>query len=530
MAMKDGSKYRVRARSLTSMPEGDPGDSWNAVSAVVEMESFGPPEGKKARDSRWATWASCLPCWTEDDKDLASWRLSDAERAKARECLAEARRTSKDGYHRPSMCFIRQDILTGKWAHFQLGTGNEKKPRQTESKSKQVPMRPIHEEPEQLDGCPFCASHVPEAADVLRFEKIPNGEGESQGTETMLMANFWKYDAYETLMVAGHQLKNDWSRPNGRPWQVRVVRNIYPSMSVPREYYDDGCDTGFLDDRAGNMINPGVGHPLYLQVPGVGFNDVVIETPLHNMCAALEQEECIALALRAIVIRGQQLLSNPLVGYVTVFKQHKCGSIVHAHWQIITTPFVPSSVDVQLIRAARLKQRFGLCVGCQVLVSAPTGTDLASERLVLETEHFVVSAPFACRERWRLYLAPKRHSPDFFQILPLELEDLAHVLKRVLQMYYFKLDDCPFNIAVWTRPSCETQRSSWFHKFRLCGGSESYNYFHWYIGFYPRGKAVPQGFKNATDIAPMKNLPEDDAMIMRQWLAELEMAGDSPST
>eukprot|EP00913_Durusdinium_trenchii_P034843 g32592.t1 len=226
-----------------------------------------------------------------------------------------------------------------------------------------------------------------------------------------------------TLMVAGHQLKNDWSRPNGRPWQVRVVRNIYPSMSVPREYYDDGCDTGFLDDRAGNMINPRVGHPLYLQVPGVGFNDVVIETPLHNMCAALEQEECIALALRAIVIRGQQLLSNPLVGYVTVFKQHKCGSIVHAHWQIITTPFVPSSVDVQLIRAARLKQRFGLCVGCQVLVSAPTGTDLASERLVLETEHFVVSAPFACRERWRLYLAPKRHSPDFFQILPLELED-----------------------------------------------------------------------------------------------------------
>lgn len=29
------------------------------------------------------------------------------------------------------------------------------------------------------------------------------------------------------------------------------------------------------------------------QVPGVGFNDVVIETPLHNMCAALEQEECL---------------------------------------------------------------------------------------------------------------------------------------------------------------------------------------------------------------------------------------------
>lgn len=28
---------------------------------------------------------------------------------------------------------------------------------------------------------------------------------------------------------------------------------------------------------------------------------------------------------------------------------------------------------VQLIRAARLHKRFGVCVGCQVLVSAPTG-------------------------------------------------------------------------------------------------------------------------------------------------------------
>ena len=49
-------------------------------------------------------------------------------------------------YHNMELALCRgpvwQDILTGKWAHFQLGTGNEKKPRQTESKSKQIPMRP----------------------------------------------------------------------------------------------------------------------------------------------------------------------------------------------------------------------------------------------------------------------------------------------------------------------------------------------------------------------------------------------------
>ena len=39
-----------------------------------------------------------------------------------------------------------------------------------------------------------------------------------------------------------------------------------------------------------------------------------------------------------------------------VFKQHKCGSIVHAHWQIITTPFVPSSVDVGVPSSSRLSE------------------------------------------------------------------------------------------------------------------------------------------------------------------------------
>lgn len=146
-----------------------------------------------------------------------------------------------------------------------------------------------------------------------------------------------------------------------------------------------------------------------------------------------------------VVFCPSELHWGYLLRCTEVFKQHKCGSIVHAHWQIITTPFVPSSVDVgysvparyvnshnsqwhrvslaasshqsnqdvhrqgigehahppvnsprhqlanmplficsqlvieqylwkvQLIRAARLHKRFGVCVGCQVLVSAPTG-------------------------------------------------------------------------------------------------------------------------------------------------------------
>ena len=47
---------------------------------------------------------------------------------------------------------------------------------------------------------------------------------------------------------------------------------------------------------------------------------------------------------------------------------------------------------------------------------------------------------------------------DCFRII----RPYCHMLPR----YYFKLNDCPFNIAVWTRPSVETQRDSWFGSFR----------------------------------------------------------------
>ena len=40
-----------------------------------------------------------------------------------------------------------------------------------------------------------------------------------------------------------------------------------------------------------------------------------------------------------------------------------------------------------------------------------------------------------------------------------------------------------------------------------------YNYFHWYIGFYPRGKAVPQGFKNATAAGCKKTSWTGDGLV-----------------
>jgi len=353
-------------------------------------------------------------------------KSTEDERAAARKCLQLMREAGKS---RQPIRFSRQDALTGKWVHYNIGSGQQLKPREV-FRAPEVPRLRIGDEEPHSSTCPFCSPS--EAGDILRFE----------GKERRLVTD-WS--------VAG---------VNGVPWQLRVVRNLYPTMSVPRECYaKDGYSGGFVTDH-GNEINPNTTHPWYKQVSSVGMNEVIIETPLHNMCIPIESVENIALTLHAVVLRGKAIWSIEGVKYITVFKQHKCGSLVHAHTQIITTPFVPGPVKLRLQRAKEFHKQYACCPGCQILVSGPLGTDLARERLVVASDWFVATVPFASRSQYRVYIAPRRHSPNFFGITDEEIADLANVLRQVLRVYYHFLNDCPYNLAIWTCPVTDADNPS----------------------------------------------------------------------
>ena len=137
---------------------------------------------------------------------------------------------------------------------------------------------------------------------------------------------------------------------------------------------------------------------------------------------------------------------------------------------------------------------------------------MASERLVTESAHFVVSVPFASRAKFRLLIAPKRHHMDFGTLEDDELDDLARVLQHACAVYYHKLADTPFNMAIYTCPVNMEQSEKKLY-------ADSY---HWYIGLYPRETSEAGGFEHATDTADNKSLPEDEAQQMRDWLQELQ--------
>jgi len=208
------------------------------------------------------------------------------------------------------------------------------------------------------------------------------------------------------------------------------------------------------------------------------------------------------------------LRESECVKYISYFKQHKCGSLVHAHSQIISTPVVPSFVDNLAMRAHNFHDYYNACAVCRTMIINPTGRGrnfIAQERLVFESEHFVVSVPFAARSRHRLLIAPRRHDKDFLSLSEAEAQDFARVLQKCCKLYYCNLDDVAWNLAIYTCPV------------RMDPGHEANMYehaFHWHAALYPRRTEGAPGFKLATDIAENSQLPEDDAAEMRKCIAE----------
>eukprot|EP00658_Telonema_sp_P-2_P054187 TRINITY_DN43123_c0_g1_i3.p1 TRINITY_DN43123_c0_g1~~TRINITY_DN43123_c0_g1_i3.p1 ORF type:complete len:243 (+),score=46.54 TRINITY_DN43123_c0_g1_i3:327-1055(+) len=210
--------------------------------------------------------------------------------------------------------------------------------------------------------------------------------------------------------VAGCSIQND-----------GFCRNVFPSMVVPKPYYEqDGNPQGFIqDDLSADSWDLEHLHPWYVQLSAYGHNEVVVESPKHNLCIATYSPGHGHLFVQALVARGRELSAQPGVRYITLFKQHKCGSLVHPHSQFITTPFIPSLIEALTLRAFQFYRLHGGCSICS------SGIGVPAERLVLETQRFVVWVPFAARSPHRLLIAPRTHGSCFFAIDEEEQEDLS---------------------------------------------------------------------------------------------------------
>lgn len=279
-------------------------------------------------------------------------------------------------------------------------------------------------------------------------------------------------------------------------WQVRVTPNKYPAL-----------------DRAGAVDRRDDG--VFRCMDGVGAHEVIVETPLHNRFLQFMELEEIELILRAYQERYLALHYEEWAKFVLIFKNYgpQAGtSLAHPHSQIVAAPIAPREIRHKYDVATDYYDDTGRCLYCDVVKQ-----ELESgERMILQTDKYVVFHPFASRSPFETIIAPRMEQPSFGHIPLQDVHDLAPVLRTTLRQISTLLGDPDYNLMVHTAPAEDENKS----------------YFLWHIQILPR-VTTPAGFELGSGMFINSMCPEDTAAFVREnWSEDMEArpASDAGAT
>ena len=277
-----------------------------------------------------------------------------------------------------------------------------------------------------------------------------------------------------------HKNKEILKLPNGPDWQVRIIENKFQALEHTKVYRN----RDFYNSRG-----------------GYGEHEVLI-TRKHNEPVAMQSLDTIELTLKTAVDRIKLLGQDPEISYVQFFHNHgrdAGASIIHPHYQIMATPIVPPHLHSELLGCYHYYQLNKSCIYCDIMKEELE----LGDRVVFESEHFVVMSAYASRKPFETWILPKKHGARFEDMTEDQFNHLASVLKGVLGKLYTKLGDPPLNFYTHSMPMIRDT-----HTMR-----EEKSY-HWHLTIFPR-LSIWAGFEYATGIPVNPMTPEDTAAFLR---------------
>ena len=267
----------------------------------------------------------------------------------------------------------------------------------------------------------------------------------------------------------------------GSSWRIRVINNKYPAL-VLQGSTQQREEAGF-----------------FTKMNGVGAHDVIVETPLHNRFTPLMEDQEIEELLTVYRERYNQLSRDPRVKLITIFKNHGAGagtSLIHPHSQLVATPVVSAELRQQFEVAIAHYDETGRCLYQDIIDHELR----AGERIVMDTEGFVVFHPFASRMPFETWIMPKKGQASFGNVPTKDLASLAQVLRITLLKLYLSLNDPDFNYVIHTAPL----------------GDESKDYYLWHIRIVPRLTSIA-GFEIGSGMYINAAFPEETADFIRNF-------------
>ncbi len=267
-------------------------------------------------------------------------------------------------------------------------------------------------------------------------------------------------------------------------WVFHIFANKYPAL------------TPKVDFRAWSQ-GP------YRAVEAVGYHELLAPR-WHDYHETKMSVSHVALELEALVLRYRELKNKDSVSYIQILKNYGAeagGSLEHPHYQIFTTPIIPSDVQ-DLLRGTdeywAKNQRNAFADMLEFERSF-------GERVVWENDYATVFCPFAPREPHEVWIMPREHESDFGNIGPKEREDVAEAIQQALRRLYIAFDNPSYNLVIHSAP-CDSV--GWV------GKPSTYQQFRWHIQILPRVN-VWGGFELGTGLEIVAAVPEDSAEAMR---------------
>lgn len=262
-----------------------------------------------------------------------------------------------------------------------------------------------------------------------------------------------------------------------KKWDVRVIPNKFPFFRIEGEF----------DRRPEGM---------YDVMEAIGAHEIVIEAPEHHQSLAFMEPSQIGKILSAYQERLIDLEKDRRFEQFLILKNYPGIFNRHPHSHLIAMPVIPRRIDEEIMGILDYHRRKERCIFCDILkeeISART-------RVILETVHFLIFAPFASRFPFETWIVPKAHGSDFHRLGREEREDLSVAIQSLFLKFHRLLSDPPYSLTFHTSPVQER-----FHRPE----------YHWHIETRLR-IGLREGFEWGTGFFVNPTPPEDAAAFLRE--------------
>jgi UDPglucose--hexose-1-phosphate uridylyltransferase len=207
-------------------------------------------------------------------------------------------------------------------------------------------------------------------------------------------------------------------------WLLRVFPNVFAAM-VP-------C--------------PAPATTEWIALPGQGYHEVIVDSPLHGENPADYAKEHMEKLIQVYRDRYVHYCNNRLVKYVSIFKnwgREAGASLSHSHSQLVTLPILPPLIKREMDAISHASR----CPFCNIVAE-----EKESCRLIEENENWILIAPFYSQAPYETWILPKRHFANLGEMHEAEGKSLAALLKRALGSMRSLLNDPPYNFMISQLP------------------------------------------------------------------------------